>query len=120
MSSNVCIHQKLDRFRVPPGLESKCKFFVTLIRSTFNMNESCHSNKDLALGLALKWRLKSIVCSHDVTAAMLEEKTKIRRPSWRSEVFFWGLNSIFMQFPPFVLLCKYGFWSHERTHSIGK
>ena len=23
-----------------------------------------------------------------------------------------------MQIPPFVLLCKYGFWSHERTHSI--
>ena len=22
-----------------------------------------------------------------------------------------------MQIPPFVLLCKYGFWSHERTHS---
>ena len=24
----------------------------------------------------------------------------------------------FMQIPPFVSLCKYGFWSHERTHSI--
>ena len=23
-----------------------------------------------------------------------------------------------MQIPPFVSLCKYGFWSHERTHSI--
>ena len=26
---------------------------------------------------------------------------------WRSEIFFWGLNSIFMQIPPFVSLCKY-------------
>ena len=25
---------------------------------------------------------------------------------------------MFMQIPPFVSLCKYGFWSHERTHSI--
>ena len=41
-----------------------------------------------------------------------------RRPCWRSEIFFWGLNSIFMQIPPFVWLCKYGFWSHERTHTI--
>ena len=41
-----------------------------------------------------------------------------RRPCWRSEIFFWGLNSIFMQIPPFVSLCKYGFWSQERTHSI--
>ena len=23
-----------------------------------------------------------------------------------------------MQIPPFASLCKYGFWSHERTHSI--
>ena len=23
-----------------------------------------------------------------------------------------------MQIPPFVSLCKYGFWSHEQTHSI--
>ena len=23
-----------------------------------------------------------------------------------------------MQISPFVSLCKYGFWSHERTHSI--
>ena len=23
-----------------------------------------------------------------------------------------------MQIPPFVSPCKYGFWSHERTHSI--
>ena len=23
-----------------------------------------------------------------------------------------------MQIPPFVSLCKHGFWSHERTHSI--
>ena len=58
------------------------------------------------------------MCSHDVTAAMLEEKTKKRRPSWSSEIFFWGLNSIFAQIPPFVSLCKYGFWSHERTHSL--
>ena len=43
---------------------------------------------------------------------------KSRRPSWRSEIFFWGLNSIFMQILPFVSLCKYGSWSHERTHSI--
>ena len=41
-----------------------------------------------------------------------------RRPCWRSEIFFWGLNSIFMQITPFVSLCKYGFWLHERTHSI--
>ena len=39
-------------------------------------------------------------------------KTKKRRPCWRSEILFWGLNSIFMQIPPFVSLCKYGFWSH--------
>ena len=58
------------------------------------------------------------VCSHDVTAAMLEEYTKKRRPCWRSEIIFWGLNSIFMQIHPFVSLCKYGFWSHEQTHSI--
>ena len=37
---------------------------------------------------------------------------------WRFEIFFWGLNSIFMQITPFVSLCKYGFWLHERTHSI--
>ena len=59
------------------------------------------------------------VCSHDVTTAMLEEQAKKRRPFWRSEIFFWGLNSIFVRLPPSVLLCKYGFWSHERTHSIG-
>ena len=35
-----------------------------------------------------------------------------------SEIFFWGLKFIFMQIPPFVSLCKYGLWSHERTHSI--
>ena len=35
-----------------------------------------------------------------------------------SEIFFRGLNSIFMQIPPFVSLCKYGIWSHEQTHSI--
>ena len=23
-----------------------------------------------------------------------------------------------MQIPPFDSLCKYGFWSHEQTHSI--
>ena len=51
-------------------------------------------------------------------AAMLEEETKKRRPCWRTEIFFWGLNSIFMQILPFASLCKYGFWSHERTHSI--
>ena len=32
----------------------------------------------------------------------------------------WGLNSIFMQIPPFLSLCKYGFWSHEQTHSTDK
>ena len=58
------------------------------------------------------------VCSHDVTAAMLEESTKKRWASWRSEIFFWELNSIFMQIPPFVSLCIYGLWSQERTHSI--
>ena len=57
------------------------------------------------------------MCSHDVTAAMLEEQTKKRQPSWKSEIFFWGINSIFMQITPFVSLCKYGSWSHERTHS---
>ena len=36
------------------------------------------------------------MCSYDVTAAMLEEQTKKR------EIFFWGLNSVFMQIPPFV------------------
>ena len=41
--------------------------------------------------------------------------TKKRPPCWRSKIFFWELNSIFMQIPPFVSLCKYGFWSHERT-----
>ena len=52
-----------------------------------------------------------------------------RRPCWRSKqrngghlggvkYSFGGLDSIFMQSPPFVSLCIYGFWSHERTHSI--
>ena len=25
-----------------------------------------------------------------------------------------------MQIPPFISLCKYGFWSHEQTHSMDK
>ena len=25
-----------------------------------------------------------------------------------------------MQIPPFISLCKYGFWSHERTHPMDK
>ena len=43
---------------------------------------------------------------------------EVGRPCWRSEIFFWWLNSIFMQIPPYVSLCKHGFWSHDRTHSI--
>ena len=41
------------------------------------------------------------------TAAILEE--------WN---ILLGIEFCFMQIPPFVSLCKYGFWSHERTHSI--
>ena len=43
--------------------------------------------------------------------------TTSQRPFW-SEIFSWGLNSIFMHIPPFAILCKYGFWSHEQTHFI--
>ena len=68
------------------------------------------------LGYVVRERVRS----HDVTEAMLEELAKKRRPSWRSEISFWGLNCILMQIPPFVSLCKYGFLSHERTHSIGE
>ena len=44
-----------------------------------------------------------------------------RQPCWRSEIFLWGLNSIFMQIPPFVSLCKYGFCinkGHKSQHTI--
>ena len=41
-----------------------------------------------------------------------------RRPCWRSEIFFWELNSIFMKIIPFVLVCKCGYWSRERKHCI--
>ena len=34
--------------------------------------------------------------------------------------FIWGLDSIFMEIPPFVSLYKYGFWSLEQTHSLAK
>ena len=40
-------------------------------------------------------------------------ETKKQRPCWRSEIFFWELNSIFMQILPFVLVWKYCCWSHE-------
>ena len=33
------------------------------------------------------------------------------------KIFFWELNSILMKILPFVLVCKYGCWSHERKHS---
>ena len=87
--------------------------FVIALRESAVMQIQCH------LTLASRrscWSDR--VCSHDVTAAMLEKATKKRRPSWRSEIFFWWLNSIFMQIPPYVSLCKHGFWSHDRTHSI--
>ena len=41
------------------------------------------------------------------------------RPCLRSEIFFWELNSIFMKIIPFVLVCKYGCWSHKWKHSLG-
>ena len=47
------------------------------------------------------------VCSHDVTGAMLEE--------WN---ILLGIELYFYANSSFVSLCKYGFWSHERTHSI--
>ena len=46
-------------------------------------------------------------------------QTKEQQPYWRSEIFFWELNSIFMKIIPFVVVCKYGCWSHEQQHSIG-
>ena len=45
-------------------------------------------------------------------------KQEKRRQCWRSEIFRSWLSSIFMQIPPFVSLCKYDLWSHERTYSI--
>ena len=57
------------------------------------------------------WSLRTLfnrVCSHDVTAAMLEE--------WNIllgiELYFYANYSFCF------IICKYGFWSHERTHSI--
>ena len=63
--------------------------------------------------------LKVIECIHMTS----------RRPCWRSKQrngghvggakhSFWGLNSIFMQIPSFVSLCKCDFWSHEGSQSI--
>ena len=48
-------------------------------------------------GVWITHRKSNRVCSHDITAR--------RR---RSEIFFWGLNFIFMQILPSVALCKYG------------
>lgn len=52
-------------------------------------------------------------------AAMLEEcrETKKQRACWKSEIFFWELNCIFMKILPFVLICN-GCWSHEQKHCI--
>ena len=36
------------------------------------------------------------------------ERKKQLPSCWRSEIFFWELNSIFMTILPFVLVCKYG------------
>ena len=49
------------------------------------------------------------VCSYDVTAAMLK--------GWN---ILLGIELYFYANPPFVSLCKYDFWSHERTHSVCK
>ena len=49
----------------------------------------------------------NIVCSHDVTAAMLEE--------WN---ILLGIELYFYANSSFCSLCKYSLWSHERTHSI--
>ena len=43
------------------------------------------------------------------TAAILEEWNILLR-----------INSIFLQIPLFVSLCKHGFWLHERTHCINE
>ena len=50
---------------------------------------------------------------------MLEggRETKKQRACWKSEIFFWELNSILMKILPFVLICN-GCWSHEQKHSI--
>ena len=85
-------------------------------KSNLSLDKKCKQRPQPRLQRESKV-LSPIVCSNDVTAAMLEEQTKKRQPSWRCEIFFWGINSIFMQITPFVSLCKYGSWSHERTHS---
>ena len=38
--------------------ESKCEFFVMVISSNFKMKKTDFHNKDFALSLDLKWRLK--------------------------------------------------------------
>ena len=67
----------------------------------------CTQN-EIQLGFAIECVHMTSRGVNKETAAMLE-----------GEIFYWELNSIFMQIQPFVSLCKYGFWSHERTHSIG-
>ena len=51
-----------------------------------------------------------------------------RQPCWKGKQrngghiggvkYSFGDETIFMQIPPFVSLCKHGFWSHEGTHSL--
>ena len=80
-------------------------------------------------GLSEKtWNLNHLRFGHmgetNVSFSIERVHRMSRWPCWRSKqgngghLGGVGLNSIFMQIPPFVSLCKYGFWSHERTHSI--
>ena len=64
----------------------------------FNRMATEYDERACNSGVWITHRKSNRVCSHDITAR--------RR---RSEIFFWGLNFIFMQIPPFVALCKYGF-----------
>ena len=85
-------------------------------KSNLSLDKKCEQRPQPRLQRESKV-LSPIECAH-MTSRRLCWRSKRRNGGHLGKViFFWGITSIFMQITPFVSLCKYGSWSHERTHS---